>query len=84
MQGITIFRLHSLKRIEKTLSGVEKRNGVGTRWKIGEQAFESLMNRLKTKKQHACLLTLHRIALERIFLLELKAKYAGTVRQDVL
>lgn len=51
---------------------------------MGEQAFENASKRLKAKKKHALLLTLHRMASERIFLLELKTKYAGIKRIDCI
>ena len=44
---------------------------------MGEQAFENALKRRKVKKNQALLLTLHRMASERIFLLELKTEYAG-------
>lgn len=64
-------------RNEKTVFALEKKHGVRMRWESGEPAFDNASRRLIVKKRQSLLFTLHRMASERIFLLELKAKYAG-------
>ncbi|XP_028414296.1 uncharacterized protein LOC114537451 [Dendronephthya gigantea] len=65
-----------ISRNEKALYSLEKRHGVRTRWKKKEKAYQNAYTRLIAKKQQKLLHTLHRMASERMFLLELKAKYA--------
>ncbi|XP_028417977.1 uncharacterized protein LOC114542684 isoform X2 [Dendronephthya gigantea] len=55
------------KRNEKALSGMERKQGVRKRWEEGEQAFENASKRLNVKKRQTILLTLHRMASERVF-----------------
>ena len=64
-------------RNEKTLAGVERKHGIRVRWQENDSTFASVQQRLTHKKQNNELLSLQKMASERTFLLELKAKYAG-------
>lgn len=64
-------------RNEKTIAGVEKKNCVRVRWKETDATFQSARGRLTAKRRSNEILALHKLASERVFLLELKAKYAG-------
>lgn len=66
-----------LPRNEKTLVGVEKKHGIRVRWQEADATFANAQQRLTVKKRNSQLLKLQKMASERIFLLELKAKYAG-------
>ncbi|KAJ7375263.1 hypothetical protein OS493_002010 [Desmophyllum pertusum] len=65
-----------ISRNEKTLAGIEKKNGIRVRWQETDATFENAQQRLTVKKRSNELLKLHKMASERTFLLELKAKYA--------
>lgn len=64
-------------RNEKTIAGVEKKNSVRVRWKESDATFQNAHERLTSKRRSNEMLALHKLASERVFLLELKAKYAG-------
>ena len=64
-------------RNEKTLAGLEKKNGIRVRWQENDAAFQNAQQQLSAKKKNNELLRLHKMASERTFLLELKTKYAG-------
>jgi len=66
-----------ISRNEKTIAGVEKKNGVRVRWKESDATFQNAHERLTSKRRSNEMLALHKLASERVFLLELKAKYAG-------
>lgn len=64
-------------RNEKTIAGIEKKNSVRVRWKESDATFHSARERLTAKRRSNEILALHKLASERVFLLELKAKYTG-------
>ena len=64
-------------RNEKTLLGLEKKHGIRLRWQENDATFRTTQQQLSKKKQDIEVMRLHKMASERIFLLELKAKYAG-------
>lgn len=64
-------------RNEKAIAGVEKKNSIRFRWKENDATFKNALERLTAKMRSNELMTLHKMASERVFLLELKAKYAG-------
>ena len=64
-------------RNEKAIAGVEKKNSIRFRWKENDATFKNALERLTAKMRRNELMTLHKMASERVFLLELKAKYAG-------
>ena len=64
-------------RNEKTLVGLEKKHGIRLRWQENDATFQNTQQRLSKKKRDNEVLRLHKMASERIFLLELKTKYAG-------
>ncbi|XP_044181302.1 uncharacterized protein LOC114971817 [Acropora millepora] len=63
-------------RNERTLVGLEKKHGIRGRWQENDGTFQITQQRLTAKKRTNEVLRLHKMASERIFLLELKAKYA--------
>jgi hypothetical protein len=56
---------------------IEKRNGVSERWKTESPAAANAFHRLKKKRKTEICVKLHYLAVERMFLLEMKKKYAG-------
>ncbi|KAK3721444.1 hypothetical protein QZH41_002976, partial [Actinostola sp. cb2023] len=65
-----------LNRNEKTLTNIEKKNGVRKRWTEADATFHSAKKRLTEKSRTRILMRLHKLASERAFLLEMKRKYA--------
>ncbi|KAK3716896.1 hypothetical protein QZH41_017010 [Actinostola sp. cb2023] len=65
-----------LNRNEKTLTNIEKQNGVRKRWTEADATFHSAKKRLTEKSRTRLLMRLHKLASERAFLLEMKRKYA--------
>jgi hypothetical protein len=57
---------------------MEKEHGVRYTWQQDDLCFLNAQQRLGIKKRNEVLIKLQKLASERIFLLELKAKYAGT------
>ena len=64
-------------RNKKAIAGVEKKNSIRFCWKENDATFKNALKRLTAKMRSNELMTLHKMASERVFLLELKAKYAG-------
>ena len=62
----------------KAISNVEKVHGLKETWVKDDIQFKNARKRLVEKKKQNILVTLQRMASERLFLLELKSKYAGT------
>ena len=64
-------------RVKKKLKTTEKNAGIRVQWQNGDPSYENAKQRLSQKEKKLCLTKLQKLASERIFLLELKAKYAG-------
>ncbi|XP_028412906.1 uncharacterized protein LOC114535788 [Dendronephthya gigantea] len=65
-----------MNRNQKAIATLEKAYAVKETWGKTDPQYENAERRLVEKKKHRLLLSLHRMASERIFLLELKSKYA--------
>lgn len=57
--------------------GLEKKHGIKLRWQENYATFQNTQQRLSKKKRDNEVLRLHKMASERIFVMELKAKYVG-------
>ena len=64
-------------RSEKTLAALEKKNGVLKRWKLESPAAANAYHHLKQKRKNEICVKLQYLSVERMFLLEMKKKYAG-------
>ena len=67
----------TVHRNQKAVSNVERVHGLKETWVKDDIQFKNARKRLVEKKKQNILLTLQRIASERMFLLEIKSKYAG-------
>lgn len=65
-------------RNEKTMVALEKRNGVSKRWEVESRVAANAFYRLQQKRRKELCRKLHYLSVERMFLLEMKKKYAGT------
>ncbi|KXJ08252.1 hypothetical protein AC249_AIPGENE12525 [Exaiptasia diaphana] len=70
---IYLFKMTSTK--EKEVTSCEKRNNIKARWKLQDRAFDNAKQRLVSKKKTLLILKMHRLAAERVFLIEMKKKY---------
>lgn len=61
----------------KVVQSTEKRQKVSKRWKTGEKRFNAAALSLELKRQEAVMETTYSSAVERMFLISLKNKYAG-------
>ena len=59
------------------MNKTEKNAGIRVQWQEGQPSYENAKQRLQEKLKQDTLIKLHKLASERCFLLELKAKYAG-------
>lgn len=64
-------------RMKKSLKTIEKNAGIRVQWEEGDPCYENAKQRLNKKRKNELLIKLQKLASERIFLLELKVKYAG-------
>lgn len=80
LSSVHIFIITSLLptlRNERLLKGLEKRHGVKKRWAMTSSALTSARARLDKRNRKKHLLKMRQLAVERVFLLEMKRKYAG-------
>ncbi|KAK3731623.1 hypothetical protein QZH41_015887, partial [Actinostola sp. cb2023] len=61
---------------ERALAAIEKKQRLTTRWEDGDALFQATKKRLVHKKKENFLLKMQRMASERLFLPEMKKKYA--------
>jgi hypothetical protein len=66
-----------INRTEKSLRALERKHGVRKRWELEDAAASNAKARLLQKKRTDLLIKLHRLACERLFVLEMKKKYSG-------
>ena len=64
----------------KRLDIIERKNGLRQRWQENERAYQAAKSRLDDKNRTRQMFQLHKLASERIFLLEMKKKYAGILK----
>jgi hypothetical protein len=74
----TLFILITLNfRTLKIINSIERKNQVKRRWKVGEMQYNSAVRVLEEERKNRVLENLYTLAVERVFLLTLKRKYAG-------
>lgn len=56
---------------------MEKKAGIRVQWQERDTMYKNAKGRLDIKRKSELLIKLQKLAAERIFLVELKAKYAG-------
>jgi len=58
-------------------NSVEKEQGIQKKWSVTSSLYKDVLARVKSKQVSQLLRKLHHLAAERIFVLEMKKKYAG-------
>lgn len=66
-----------LFRLEKLQTSIERQQGIQRKWIVASSLYKEVLARLKLKQGCQLLKKLHHLAAERIFVLEMKKKYAG-------
>lgn len=61
----------------KRLDALERKHGKRQRWQETETSFRAAKKRLEDKNSRRQMFQLHKLSSERMFLLEMKRKYAG-------
>ncbi|RMX52982.1 hypothetical protein pdam_00025094, partial [Pocillopora damicornis] len=65
-----------LQRLEKLQTSIERQQGIQRKWTVASSLYKEVLARLKLKQGCQLLKKLHHLAAERIFVLEMKKKYA--------
>ena len=64
-------------RVTKQVENIERRKKVAKRWKPGEREFNTAAFSLELKRNESVIESAFSLAIERMFLVSLKNKYAG-------
>ena len=70
-----IYSIHD--RVLKSVKQIEKQQKLARRWRTGETKFKAAALSLETRRKESVLETTYSCAVERMFLISLKNKYAG-------